>query len=529
MTAPLRVVALRTAGARRPTLARLFAVSASVVALLSVGAIVLGAVALDGLTQSRRVLLDRVAPALESGRLLSVAVLDQETGVRGYSLTGRTEFLGPYIDGEQAQAETLDDLRVLLDGGEDLDEIAADLGGVESAAQAWRTGFAEPAIEATRTRTAPPSPVLGRELFDQVRVDTALLVADLADAQDAARADVASAASFLVAAAVGVAVVLLVVLIAAAVALRRAVLRPVSDLAGQVRTVVSGDSQRQVRADGPREIVELGDDVEAMRMRILADLDDAQEANRRLDDQARDLERSNRDLEQFAYVASHDLQEPLRKVSSFCQLLQRRYGGRLDDRADQYIEFAVDGAQRMQRLINDLLAFSRVGRSTAGFTEVSLDEVAAAAVAALEPARAEVDGEISVHPLPTVTGDVTLLRQLLLNLIGNSLKFHRDGVPPVVEMSGVRDGDNVVLTVTDNGIGIEDEYADKVFVIFQRLHARDVYPGTGIGLSLAKKIVEFHGGQIGLDPTDGPGTTVRITLPDRPAPPDPPVSQEAIA
>jgi hypothetical protein len=290
-------------------------------------------------------------------------------------------------------------------------------------------------------------------------------------------------------------------------------LRPLSDLAVQVREVVTGDATQPVRAGGPREIVGLGADVEAMRQHIQRDLDDAQAANRRLDEQARELERSNRDLEQFAYVASHDLQEPLRKVSSFCQLLQRRYAGKLDDRADQYIAFAVDGASRMQRLINDLLTFSRVGRTTENFVALDLGETAAAAAAQLEPAREESDGEIDIGELPVVAGDPALLQALLVNLLGNGLKFHRAGVAPVVRVASRRDGDSFEITISDNGIGIESEYSGKVFVIFQRLHGRDVYPGTGIGLALAKKIVEFHGGRIDLADTPGPGTTVRFTLP----------------
>ena len=251
-----------------------------------------------------------------------------------------------------------------------------------------------------------------------------------------------------------------------------------------------------------------------MRVSILRELDAAQESNRLLDEQTRDLERSNRDLEQFAYVASHDLQEPLRKVASFCQLLQRRYAGKLDERADQYIAFAVDGAERMQQLINDLLAFSRVGRTTAGFDDVALDDVVAAAVAQLEDARADVDGTVDVKPLPAVSGDPSLLRALFVNLVGNGLKFHRDGVPPQVSVAAAEVEDGWEITVTDNGIGIDPEYVDKVFVIFQRLHARDVYAGTGIGLALAKKIVEFHGGRIGIDPPrPEPGTTIRFTLP----------------
>jgi light-regulated signal transduction histidine kinase (bacteriophytochrome) len=251
-----------------------------------------------------------------------------------------------------------------------------------------------------------------------------------------------------------------------------------------------------------------------MRLAILHELEAAREANQQLDDQAQDLERSNRDLEQFAYVASHDLQEPLRKVASFCQLLQRRYAGKLDDRADQYIAFAVDGAERMQQLINDLLSFSRVGRTTAAFSEVALDDVVAAAKAQLEPARTDVDGTIEIAPLPVVCGDSSLLRALFVNLVGNGLKFHREGVPPHVVVAAEKIGDEWEVTVSDNGIGIDPEYVDKVFVIFQRLHARDVYAGTGIGLALAKKIVEFHGGRIGIDPPrPEPGTTVRLTLP----------------
>jgi hypothetical protein len=252
-----------------------------------------------------------------------------------------------------------------------------------------------------------------------------------------------------------------------------------------------------------------------MRRHIVRDLSDVQAVNRRLDEQARDLERSNRDLEQFAYVASHDLQEPLRKVSSFCQLLQRRYGGQLDARADQYIEFAVDGAQRMQRLINDLLAFSRVGRTTEEFEAVDLNAVAKTAATQLDGLREEAGGTFEIGELPEVCGDRALLLQLLLNLMGNGLKFHREGVPPVVRVDAERNGDSWDVTVADNGIGIEPEYAEKVFVIFQRLHGRDRYAGTGIGLALAKKIVEFHGGRIGLAPpvADEPGARLRFTLP----------------
>jgi light-regulated signal transduction histidine kinase (bacteriophytochrome) len=233
--------------------------------------------------------------------------------------------------------------------------------------------------------------------------------------------------------------------------------------------------------------------------------------NDQLQQQAAELTRSNRDLEQFAYVASHDLQEPLRKVASFCQLLQRRYAGQLDERADQYIQFAVDGAQRMQRLINDLLAFSRIGRLTAGFVDVDLNRVLSEVVSQLETRAA--GAEITWDELPTVEGEEPLLTTLFVNLVGNSLKFRRPDVPATVRISAQRDGREWQITVRDNGIGIEPEFADKVFVIFQRLHARDAYEGTGIGLAIVKKIVEYHGGRIWLDLESPEGTAITFTLP----------------
>jgi signal transduction histidine kinase len=516
-TAPLRRRRSQEAQRRWP-LSRMFAVGASAGALVALVAVVLGATALWRLDQSRIDLTDVASPAVIAAQELSMALLDQETGVRGFGLTGRTEFLDPYWAGLAAQDGASARLRGLAaDGG--LEEIIPDLDALERAEQEWRTSYAEPVIARA---PAAPGPDVGRALFDQVRSTTGTLVTDLETQRTIARDRVDRAAETVTAVGAAIAVLLAAFLVAAGVGLRRAVLRPISDLAAQVREVVSGDVQRPVHGTGPSEITELGEDVEAMRRHILRDLDDAQAVNRRLDEQARELERSNRDLEQFAYVASHDLQEPLRKVSSFCQLLQRRYAGRLDERADQYIQFAVDGAQRMQRLINDLLTFSRVGRTTESFEDVDLHEIAVAVVAQLETIRAETDGKVVIGDLPVVPGDRSLLQALLANLIGNGLKFHREDVPPVVRVEARLADEMWQITVSDNGIGIEPEYGEKVFVIFQRLHARDVYPGTGIGLALAKKIVEFHGGRIGLVETDGPGAAIRFTLPALPQKGSPP-------
>ncbi len=276
----------------------------------------------------------------------------------------------------------------------------------------------------------------------------------------------------------------------------------------ETQTVVGGDLKHEVDISGPREIMELAADVEAMRRQLIFNLDD-------LSFKASELQRSNRELEQFAYVASHDLQEPLRKVASFCQMLEARYASQLDERARQYIAYAVDGAKRMQGLINDLLAFSRVGQPGADFRPVDLNEVTGQAVSELEAAVEDSDATISVDRLPVVTGDRTLLIQLFQNLLGNAIKFRRVDVPPVIKVTAQRKNDMWEFTCQDNGIGIEPAYRERVFVIFQRLHPRDAYPGTGIGLSLCRKIVDFHGGKIWIDdgPADLTGTTIRWTLP----------------
>ncbi len=496
---------------RRWTLKRIFAFGAACAGLVTVGAVALGGAALLRLSDTRTVLLDQVGPTVIATQNLLGDLVDQESGMRGFVLSdGNRAFLEPYMQGLAAQERDAAAIRAFVASGGH-PAIAADLAATDAAVQEWRSTYAQPALD-----RSPSAPTIdrGKELFDQVRLAVGRLEGDLATERAVARDRFGVAANNLALVGLGITLMIIGFLAAAAFGLRRSVLRPVSELAAQVRAVASGDVGHPVTVDGPREIINLGADVESMRLAILGDLEATKDTNRLLEEQAQELERSNNDLEQFAYVASHDLQEPLRKVASFCQLLQRRYAGKLDERADQYIGFAVDGAERMQQLINDLLAFSRVGRTTAAFSEVALADVVAGAAAQLEPARSEVDGTIDVGSLPVVRGDASLLRALFVNLIGNGLKFRRDGVPPQVTVSAHEVGDEWEVTVTDNGIGIDPEYVDKVFVIFQRLHARDVYAGTGIGLALAKKIVEFHGGRIGIDaPCAEPGTTVRLTLP----------------
>ena len=231
-----------------------------------------------------------------------------------------------------------------------------------------------------------------------------------------------------------------------------------------------------------------------------------------------DLARSNAELERFAYVASHDLQEPLRMVSSYTQLLARRYKGKLDPSADEFIAYAVDGATRMQRLINDLLALSRVGTQAKASEPVDTDAVLRRVVSDLQPAI-EAAGATVVSPeaLPTVLADGTQVGQLFQNLVGNALKF-RGKEPPRVEISAVpvADGGFWQFSFKDNGIGIEPQYFDRIFVIFQRLHGKEEYPGTGIGLAICKKIVERVGGRLWVESQPGHGTTFLFTLPANP-------------
>ncbi|KFE71174.1 PAS domain-containing protein [Hyalangium minutum] len=236
-------------------------------------------------------------------------------------------------------------------------------------------------------------------------------------------------------------------------------------------------------------------------------------AERDLRRHAEELSRSNEELQQFAYVASHDLQEPLRMVASYTQLLARRYRGKLDADADEFIGYAVDGVNRMQRLIQDLLAYSRVGTRGREFKPCAVGPVVQRAVENLRKVMEEVGGEVRVGELPAVLGDETQLIQLFQNLVANALKFHGKA-PPRVEVAAEAHGrDGWRFTVKDNGLGIDAQYFERIFIIFQRLHGREEYPGTGIGLAICKKIVERHGGRIGVESRPGEGSTFWFTLP----------------
>jgi len=247
-------------------------------------------------------------------------------------------------------------------------------------------------------------------------------------------------------------------------------------------------------------------------MVIIRNITHRKNAEKELREKARELERSNGELEQFAYVASHDLQEPLRSVQSYLQLLKRRYGEKLDQDADEFIDFAVDGAKRMRQLIEDLLTYSRVSSRGRPPEPTNLDEVVDHVMRGLSAAVEECGATITRDPLPCINGDRAQLKQLYQNLISNALKFRKDNAPHV-KLSAEKEGAFWRLGVSDDGIGMNPKYAEKVFEIFKRLHSKDEYEGTGIGLAICKKIVERHGGRIWVESRLGEGSTFCFTLP----------------
>lgn len=236
------------------------------------------------------------------------------------------------------------------------------------------------------------------------------------------------------------------------------------------------------------------------------------QAEKDLAKKVEELARSNADLEQFAYVASHDLQEPLRMVAAYTQLLAERYKGRLDENADKFIGYACEGATRMQVLIQDLLAFSRVGRKEGQCARVDCNGVMAEVLQTLTTTIHESGAAVTYNDLPMVWADRTHMMQVLQNLIGNAIKF-RGEKAPVISVQTEKQDENWLFTVRDNGIGIAPEFAENIFVVFQRLHARSEYPGNGIGLAICKKIVQRYGGKIWVESQPGCGAAFRFTLP----------------
>ncbi|MDA8297354.1 MAG: ATP-binding protein [Actinomycetota bacterium] len=503
--------------ARRGRLGRLALAQRLVLSFSALAAIALAAIGVGVWAYQRQLSASHhVIGVVDKARLDANSLLadyvDEETGVRGYILARQPTFLAPYRAGVARALRDRSELEALVALDARSRRLLAPL---DAATKRWHQDFALPAITAVRAGRYAVATQLalarGNVEFGAIRRAFSRLSAGLAASAAASAGTLSSAeTTFIV-----LAIVLLALLagagVAAAFALRAWVSTPIRLLSAGVGEVAGGHLDHVVAIEDPPDLAALAHDVDAMRVRIVEELRALNVASAALADANEELRRSNLELEQFAYVASHDLQEPLRKVVSFCELLARRYGDGLDDRAHQYIAYAVDGATRMQVLINDLLAFSRVGRQSAAFGEVPLAEACQAALDNLAHAIDERAAEITVEPLPAVMGDLALLSALFQNLIANAIKFN--DATPVVRVDAARDGNCWRISVSDNGIGIEPRFAERVFVIFQRLHGRDAYSGTGIGLALCKKIVEFHGGRIWLDTQYASGTRISFTLP----------------
>lgn len=497
----------------------------ALMALLVVVGAGVGAGLLRSTTSVTDHLLMDVEPAQTEAYRLQSALVNQETGIRGYAIAADRRFLEPYVQGRKDEARAAARMRALIG---DRPELLRELETVEKRAADWRRAYAEPLVDGVtpgEPRTIDSATAeRGKKSFDRIRGASAQQIAGLATAVEEGRDQLESSRKVRDAVLIAMVVVFLLTGVVLTILIRVLVTRPLDDLRIATRRVAQGDFDHAITGGGPVDLTAVAGDVENMRQRIVAELGSTREQREiltrqtaDLDAQAVELRRSNAELEQFAYVASHDLQEPLRKVASFCQLLEKRYGDQLDDRARQYIDFAVDGAKRMQVLINDLLTFSRVGRVNDARLPVDLDQALSKALANLESSVTESGARIDrPDELPQVVGDPTLATMLWQNLVGNAVKFRHPDRPPHIRITCERDPEDSGswrFCVTDNGIGIPGEFEDKVFVIFQRLHARDAYGGTGIGLALCKKIVEYHGGRIWIDTAHTDGTRFCFTIP----------------
>ena len=336
--------------------------------LLTMGLIVLagavaGAMLVKRTDDVMRELIDEIGPARIASYRLQAALRDQETATRGFAISADRQFLEPYNTGVQNERDAALTMRNVLDGRPD---VLADLDALEEAANTWRTGYAEPLIASVTPNVVKPvDPALldvGKTEFDEIRRLFGVQSANLQAIRDEYAAELNYVRGWRDTVLVAMIVAFFVTAILLAVLVQRAITRPLGVLAEQCRRITEGDFGEKIVPRGPSDIRAIAMDVENMRQRVVAELETSQQARALLDEQTIELRRSNAELEQFAYVASHDLQEPLRKVASFCQLLEKRYGDQLDGRGTEYIGFAVDGAKRMQVLINDLLTFSRVGR-----------------------------------------------------------------------------------------------------------------------------------------------------------------------
>ena len=431
---------------------------------------------------------------------LRVALLNIQTGYRGYALSGNRSFLEPYRLGLSESADALQHLK-------NLQTFPQQIAALERSTKLYEVQVASN-LELVKVGQALPSDLQElflreeKRLFDGLRVEFQLLLDQALNGFFVTRQKVTTGLlwlSWLPWLAFGL-------LAAAALAvrsgLRQLILDPIRKLERAAQGLADGDGSIRLEVRSNDEMGKLSATFNQTAVTLSL--------------RTAELQRSNRDLEQFAYVASHDLQEPLRMVSSYTQLLGKRYAGKLDERADTYIHYAVDGANRMQALIHDLLKYSRAGTRQAPLLPTSATAVVNDVLRSFELLISESGAQITVGELPEVLADRVQLTQIFQNLIGNALKFRREGVAHNVTLSAEPDDSSGRamwrFTVLDNGIGIQKEYFERIFVIFQRLHTREAFSGSGIGLAICQRLIERHGGQIWLESVPDEGSAFHFTL-----------------
>jgi signal transduction histidine kinase len=429
------------------------------------------------------------------------SLLDLETGARGFALTHRVDFLAPWRLARRRLPSQLADLTSLVSDNPRQEQLAR---SIAARLRSYLTDFSVPFVAMASRRPSRAATLVrageGKRRVDALRRTFARMLAN-EQSLAAARRHRVDARRTLAIAVVGLGLVAcLLFVVAQQLALRRWVLEPLDRLGAAAEGLREGDLTARSGLNGRDEVGRVGEGFDAMAGAL--QVTDG------------DLRRSNAELEQFAYVASHDLAEPLRVMAGYADLLSRKYADELDERADRYIAGITDGSERMRALIDDLLAYSRAGRRDLEFRPVDLDELLAAVRGDLSVAIGEAGAEVVSRGLPTVRGDASQLRIVLQNLVANAVKFHAPDRRPRVEVAAEREDGAWRIEVRDNGIGIEPRHADRVFRMFQRLHIREEYEGTGIGLALCHRVVERHGGRIWVVPGDGSGTTIAFTLPD---------------
>ncbi|GAA4023115.1 CHASE3 domain-containing protein [Deinococcus rubellus] len=446
--------------------------------------------------------------------LLARDIVDMETGMRGFVLVGQDSFLDPYRQGQRNVSERLGKLQQLSVS----DFQRRNLAQVRVLVRRWDQQVAAPAIAARQISPAAATMLITRQTQGKRLIDTVRGVLTTLERNEMLRREAAASASsgtLRLTRALTIAGLLSALLLLIFIAQRaaRTLARGLETLNAGAGRIAQGH-YGEVLLDVPVR------EVQALRSQfyVMADAVEQREATLKtaqavLERTNRDLERSNRELEQFAYVASHDLQEPLRTIGSYTELLARRYQGKLDDRADQYIQFTLSATLRLKGLIQDLLLYSRVRQQGQASAMFSTQAVVQGVLDDFQDLIGRSGASLTVGELPEVWGNPELLRHVFQNLIGNALKFRDPARPPEVTVFATALPDAWQFSVTDNGIGIEAAYFERIFGVFQRLHGIGTFEGSGIGLAVVKNVVERHGGQLAIKSALGCGSTFSFTLP----------------